>query len=196
MTRKESEAVPEGIGPPRQKIGPDQPTLADLYRLLKEGFERERKENESLLDKMDVLSRKMDEISEYRISRSMGERLTRLERDARQPRLAMEADGLANTKTRKRTEGAATAVQAMHGDSCSANRLDPNPMCSTSFGDDCTGPPAPPCSGENALVDNGATAPKLCLPPLEMRTTTAAGGLPPIGETSTATKITFNQPSL
>ena len=44
-----------------------------------------------------------------------------LEHDARQPRLAMEADGPADTKTRERTEGAATAVQAMHGDSFSAS---------------------------------------------------------------------------
>ena len=99
MPRKESEAVPEGIGPVlRQEFRPDQFTLADFYRLLKEGFERERKENKSFLDKIDVLSRKMDEISED--GRSMDQRLTRLEHDARQPRLAMEADGPANTKTR------------------------------------------------------------------------------------------------
>ena len=129
--------------------------------------------------------------------RGMNQHLTiSLEQDARQPRLVMEADGPADTKIRKRTEGAATAVQAMHGDSCSATRVDPDPMCFTSFGDDCTGPLAPPCSGENALVDNGAVAPNSCLPSLEMRTTTAAGGLLPTGETSTATKITFNQPSL
>ena len=96
--------------------------------------------------------------------RSMDQRLTRLEHDARQPRLAMEADRPANTKTRERTEGAATVAQAKHGDSCSADQIDPEPMCSTSFGDDCTGPPAPPCSGENALVDNGAAAPKSCFP--------------------------------
>ena len=42
-------------------------------------------------------------------------RLTCLEHGARQPRLAMEADGQADTKTRERTEGAATAVQAMSG---------------------------------------------------------------------------------
>ena len=46
----------------------------------------------------------------------------RLEQDARQPRLVMEADGPANTKTRERTEGAATAVQAMHGDSCTNHK--------------------------------------------------------------------------
>ena len=81
----------------------------------------------------------------------MNRRVTSLEQDARQPRLAMEADGPASTKTRERTEGAATALQAMHGDSCSADRVDPDPMYSTSSGDDCTGHPARSYSGENAL---------------------------------------------
>ena len=108
----------------------------------------------------------------------------------------MEADGPAKTKTSEHTEGAATAVQAMHGDSCSADRVNPDPMCSTSFGDDCTGPPAPLCSGENALVDNGAAAPKFCLPSLKMRSPTAAGGLLPTGEASIATMTTDNQPPL
>ena len=108
----------------------------------------------------------------------------------------MKADEQADNKTRERTEGAATAVQAMHGDSCSTTRVDPDPMCSTSVGDDCTGSPAPSCSGENALVDNGAAAPKSCLSPLKMRTTSAAGGLLPTGETTTTTKPTINKPSL
>ena len=123
----------------------------------------------------------------------MDQYLTRLEHEARQPRLAMEVDGPANTKPRKRTEGAAIAVQEKHGESCSADRFDLDPMCSTSYGDDCTGPPAPPCSGENGLVDNGAAAPKSCLPSLQIRSPSAACGLLPTGETFTATKITFNR---
>ena len=43
-----------------------------------------------------------------------------LKQDARQPRLAMEEDGQADTKTCERTEGAAKGVQAKHGDSCTA----------------------------------------------------------------------------
>ena len=77
--------------------------------------------------------------------RVMGPHVTSLEQDAWQARLAMEADGPANTKTRKRTEGSATAVQAVHGDGCSTDRVDPDRMYSTSFGGDCTGPPAPLC---------------------------------------------------
>ena len=126
----------------------------------------------------------------------MDQRLTRLEHGTQQPRLDMVADGQTDTKTRERTDGATMAVQAMHGDSCSANRVDPDPMFSTSFGDDCTRPPAPPCSRKDALVDNGAAAPKSCLPPLETRTTTAAGGLFPTAETSRATKITFDYSTL
>ena len=121
----------------------------------------------------------------------MDQRVASLKQDARQPHLAMEAYGLADTETRERTEGVAKAVQAVYGDSCSANRVDPDPMCSTSFGDDCTGPPALPCSREDALVDNGAVALKSRLSPLEMRSPTAAGGLLPTGKTSTSTKTTF-----
>ena len=108
----------------------------------------------------------------------------------------MEADGQADTKTRERTEGAATAVQAMHGDSCFTNRVDLDPICSTSFGDDCTGPPALPCSREDAPVDNGAAAPKSCLSPLEVRSPIATGGLLPGGKASKATKTTFDRPTL
>ena len=50
----------------------------------------------------------------------MDQHETSLEQDARQPHLAMEGDGRANTKTRERTEGAATAEQAMRGDNFSA----------------------------------------------------------------------------
>ena len=124
--------------------------------------------------------------------RLRGQHVASLEQGARQPRLAMEVDGRADTKIRERTEGAATAVQAMNGDSCSANRVDPDPMCSTSFGDDCTGSPALPCSREDALVNSGAATPKSCLSPLEMRSQTAAGGLLLTGETSIATRTTFD----
>ena len=56
--------------------------------------------------------------------------------------------------------------------------------------------PALPCSRVNALVGNGAAAPKSCLLPLEVRSPTAAGGLPPAGMGTTATKATFHQLSL
>ena len=55
----------------------------------------------------------------------------------------------ADKKTCECTEGAATAVQAMHGDSFSKNRVDPDPKTPTSFGGDFTGPPALPCSRDD-----------------------------------------------
>ena len=125
----------------------------------------------------------------------MNQRLASLELGARQPRLAMEEDGPADTKIRERMEGVATAIQAMRGDSFSANRVDLNPKSSASFGDDFNGPPALPRSRDDALVDNGA-APKSCLSPLEMCSPTAAGGLLPIGKTTTATWTPFDQPTL
>ena len=51
MPRKKSKAVTEGNGPiPHGDVGPDQPTMADLYRMIKE-----------ILDKSD---RKLDELTE------------------------------------------------------------------------------------------------------------------------------------
>ena len=127
--------------------------------------------------------------------RNMDQRVASLEHDARQPRLAMEADGQANTKTRERTEGAAKAVQAMHGDSFPACRIDPAPKTNSTSFDVMAEAPAFP-GRYDVVVENGAAAPKSCLPSLTMRSPTAAGGLLTTGEASTATSITFNQPPL
>ena len=82
----------------------------------------------------DRWNRKLGEISDE--TRVMDQHVTSLEHGARQPRLAMEADGPANTKTRERTEGAAIAVQAMHEDSCTtAQKVQDGPKTSISFGD-------------------------------------------------------------
>ena len=172
MLWKESEAVPEDNGPvPQQEeFGSGQPTLEDVYRNMKEIFEE--------------WDTKMDELVRER--RSIDQRLTRLEHDAQQPRLAMEADGLASTKTRGRTEGAATAVQVMHGDSCTAQKVQDEPKTSISFGVKAE-PPDLPCK------EDGAAAPKSCLPYLEMRTATAAGSVVPTGKTSTATETASNE---
>ena len=127
--------------------------------------------------------------------RTNDQREASLELNARQPRPAMEADGPADTKTSERTKGAAKAAQAMHGDSFSYSRVDPGPKTnSTSFGVKIE-PPALPYR-DDVVVDNGAAAPKSCLPPLEMRSPPAAGGLLPTGKTSRATHTTFNQPPL
>ena len=173
MPRMENKAVPEGNGPAphQEEFGYGQPTLVENFRKLEEIWDRKI----------------------YVLTNLFEQRLTSLEPDARQPRLAMAADGHANTKTRECTEGATTAVQTMHGDSCSATRVDPGPKThSTSFGMKAE-PPDLPCR-EDVLFENGAAAPKSCLPLLKMRTIAAAGGLIPTGEISTAPKTTLNQP--
>ena len=196
MPRKESKAVAEGNGPiPQQEeFGSGEPTLADVYRMFKERFNRSDSYWYSMRSHLDQKVKKMDEVSDE--MGVMSQRVSSLKQDARQPRVAMEVDGQASTKTRERTGCAATAVQAMHGDSFSATRVDPDPMCSTSFGDGCTGPPAPPlfraeCPGRQRRCDAQS-----CLPSLEMRSPTAAGGLLPTGETPTATKTIFNKSPL
>ena len=175
MLRKESEVVSKGNGPVHQQdeFGSDQPTLVDPSRKIEEIWDRTIGKIMSLL----------------------GQHLTSLEPDARQPRLAMETDGPANLKTRKRTEGAATAVQAMHGDSCSATRVEPGLKTnSASFGM-MAEPPDLPCR-KDVWSRTAMRRPKSCLPSLEVRSPTAAGGLLPTGKISTATKTTFNKTPL
>ena len=107
----------------------------------------------------------------------------------------MEADGPADTKTRERTEGAATAVQAMRGDGFSVRRVEPGPNTnSTSFGVKAE-PPAL-SHRDDVVVESGVAASESCLPSLEVRSSTAAGGLVPTGEASTATETNYNQPPL
>ena len=79
----------------------------------------------------------------------------------------------------------------MHGGSFSAKRVDPDPMCSTSFGVKAE-PPALPCR-DDVLVKNGVAAPKSCLSLLEVRSPAVAGALFPVGMVSTATRTTFHQ---
>ena len=49
---------------------------------------------------------------------------------------------------------------------------------------------------DDSLVDEGAEAPKLCLSPGEMRTSTSTGGLLLAGTASTTRNTTFSLPSL
>ena len=82
MPRKESEAVPDVIGPI--------PTVDDkIWREIEEFLKRWWMAEEMRLK---------------------SQRLASLEHDARQPRLAMEVDGPVDTKTRQRTEVASIAA--------------------------------------------------------------------------------------
>ena len=141
----------------------------------------------------DRWNKKLDEISDE--MKKMDQHVTRLDHGAWQPRLAMEADGHADTETRERTEGAATAVQAMRGDCFSARRVEPGPTTnSTSFGVEAE-PPALPCR-DDVVVESGPVASESRLPSMEMRSSTAAGGLVPTGKASNASETTSNEPLL
>ena len=126
------------------------------------------------------------------ITRLLEQHCASLERDAWQPRLAMVAYKQANMKTRERTEGTTKAVQVLHEDSCTVQRVQDGPKISTCLGVMDELPAL--LYRDDVVVENGAAAPKSCLPSLEMRSPTAAGGLLPTGEASIATRTTFNQP--
>ena len=175
MLRKEIEAVPEGNGPVHQEeeLGSGQPAPVDVFQRIDE-----------------IRDRGLDKMMRYLKQHSAS-----LEQDAWQPRLAMETDGHANTKTRERTEGAATTVQSMRGDSFSARRVEPGLNTSSiSFGVKAE-PPTLPCR-DDVVVESGDAAPKSCLPSLEMRSSTVAGGLVPTDGASKATETNFNQSPL
>ena len=172
MPRKKSMDVPEGNDPIPMPGGI---TLEDFRQAVSETWGKVLREYKNYL-------------------RSLDQRLASLEYDARQLRPAMEANRPADTKTRERTEGTATAVQAMHGDSFSQRRVHDGPETSTCFGVKAE-PSALSCK-DGVVVENGATAPKSCLSPLEMRTISATGGLLLTGTISTAMKTTFDHPTL
>ena len=67
-------------------------------------------------------------------------------------------------------------------------------MTSITFGVEAE-PPDLPCR-DDVLVEGGDAAPRSCLPSIKMRSPTAAGGLVPTGEASTATETTSNEPLL
>ena len=140
----------------------------------------------------ETMSKALEEFKED--MRSVNQCLASLEEDARQPRLAMKADVTADKKTRERTEGATAAVQAKHGDSCSAKSVQAGPTTSISFGKKAEPPALPRRDG--VLVGRGAAAAKSCLSPLKMRTPVTAGGILSAGKASTTTRITCNQPRL
>ena len=92
MPRKWRKAVPEANSSVPHEVGPDQRRMMDLYRMV-----------EKLFDESDgKLNKRTKEMKGTR------HRLAGLEQeDARQPRLAIEADVPSNTKTRKRMENVA-----------------------------------------------------------------------------------------
>ena len=101
MLRKAREAVSEGNGPVHQEeeYGFNEPAPVDNFREIKSLLKEQKKMLKELRDDLkDSLRRYIEQYAAH------------LEQDARQPRLAMETDGPADTKTRERMEGAVTAV--------------------------------------------------------------------------------------
>ena len=183
MSRKESKAILLGNGPmPQQEeFGLDQPTPEEICRTINEVFK--------------VGDKRIEKMREYtEVWRSMNQRLTCLEHDSRQSRLAMETDGPTNAKTRERTKVAGKAVQAKHGESCTAQRVQDRAKTLTCFGV-MAEIPTFPCR-EDVSVENDTAMPKSCLLSFEMRSPTAAAGLFPTGGASIATMTTYNQPHL
>ena len=100
MPRNWSKAVPEGNGPtPQQEeFESGQPTLADMYRVMKERFDQSDKYWDSMKSHFDQQEKTLDELME--MTRGISQRLAGLEQDAWQPRLATEAGVQPDTKTR------------------------------------------------------------------------------------------------
>ena len=126
MPRKQSKAVPKGNGLilHHDEIGSGKPTMADLYQMLEERFDRMDKNIDRTDEQLDELIGRTRETSQ---------RLIDVQHQAQQRHLATEADVEPDTKTRKRTEDAA-ADRAKHGDNSSFDRVDDGQTCLASFG--------------------------------------------------------------
>ena len=103
MSRKWSKAVPEGNSPVpyHNEFGSREHTMAGLYRMIKERFDKSDRNMERVKSHFDELAENMRETRQ------------RLAEEARQPRLATEADVPTDKKTRKCAEDAA-ADEAKH----------------------------------------------------------------------------------
>ena len=182
MPRKGSMVVPESSGPIPQDayVMLSVITPEDIRRIMSDAAEKVFNKH---------FEQKPDNLEEMRATEQLS---ASLEQDAREQRLAVEADVTADKKTRERTEGATAAVQARHGDSCSAKRVQACPTSSTSSGMKAEPPVLP--RWDDVLIERGAAAPKTCLLPAEMRTSTAAGALLSTGIASSAMRTIFSQP--
>ena len=108
--------------PPQYESWSGDMKIANLFQMLCKHIDIPFDQQNKILDQI------------MKMTRGTSQRAASLQHDAQQPRLAMEADGPANTKTRERTEGAPTAVQAKGGDSCTAQKVQDGPKTLTSFG--------------------------------------------------------------
>ena len=101
------------------------------------------------MSRFDQQDEKLNEFMEE--VRTIEQRPASFKQDVRQPCLRIEAYVIADKNIRERTEGAAAAVQAKHGDSCSAKKVQARPTSSTSVGMKAEPPALPRWVG--VLVD-------------------------------------------
>ena len=119
--------------------------------------------------------------------------LAGLKHQAQQPHLAAEADVRWDTKTLERTESSETDEQKYGGILSAQTKEDPTSL--TSFGNIVEHLAPEKCIGD-ALVNEGAKAPKPHLPPVEVRMlTSTAGDLLLAGTSCTTLRIIFPSPA-
>ena len=129
MSRNRSKAVPEGNGPVphHYEFGSGDATMADLYRILEENFDRQLNRIKSHFDRKYKRSGKRMEKM-----RATTQRLAALEHKARQPRFATGVDVEPDIETRKCTEG--TAVDRAKNGYSSSARVNAGATSLTIFG--------------------------------------------------------------
>ena len=161
MPRMKSKAGPECYGP----VSPDDYEVSRLTR--EELFRIVEQEMDKTFDRgTSHFNYEIFEDTEEK-SKTNQRLASDLQHDARQPRLATESDEETDTKTSKRTEGAA-AENGKNGDISSAT-VDDGPTSLTRFG--MIAEPllmAPEKCICDALVNEGAEAPKPHLSPVEV----------------------------
>ena len=79
MPRKESETAPEGNGsiPRQEEFGPDQSTLADVYRFFKERLDQSDRYRDGMKSHFDQQEKKLKELME--MTRGTNQRVASLE---------------------------------------------------------------------------------------------------------------------
>ena len=141
--------------------------MAKIYRVLAEKLD----------NRLDIMRSYFDQqyrrFEESKEKNKNNQCQARLQHQAQQPRLAAMADVNQDRKTREREED--VVIDERLGD-ISSVRVD-DPIGQTSSGDSADTSEAPEKSNGNALVDEGAEAPKPWLSLVEMSTSTTASGL-------------------
>ena len=158
MRRTESKAVPMGYGPfPENDHGSGGLTTEVIYRTfwgrIGKYFDRKRSQFDQTFGNMEK-------------KKQITQRLTELQQQAQQSRLAAEAEEKSDIKTHECSESV-DADDENH-ENISSACIEKDPMTLTSFGN-IAEPLAPEINVDDALLNEGAEALKSHSPPVEMR---------------------------